>query len=66
MYYQCLTGSHGPRGFGHMIAIDGSVVRNTKLLEENNMAKSAKKSKLTSKKLEKKAPLSLGSHTAKP
>jgi hypothetical protein len=49
-----------------MIAIDGSVVRNTKLLEENNMAKSAKKSKLTSKKLEKKAPLSLGSHTAKP
>jgi hypothetical protein len=33
------------------------VVRNTKLLEETNMAKSAKKGKLGGKKLEKKAPL---------
>jgi hypothetical protein len=43
--------------FGATIAISIHVVRNTKFLEETKMAKSAKKGKLTSKKLEKKAPL---------
>jgi hypothetical protein len=38
------------------------VVRNTKFLEETKMAKSAKKGKLSGKKLEKKAPLTTWQH----
>jgi hypothetical protein len=43
--------------FGATIATTVCVVRNTNFLEETNMAKSTKKGKLTSKKLEKKVPL---------
>ena len=43
--------------FGALIATDPDVVGKTKYSGGNNMAKSGKKGKLTSKKLEKKAPL---------
>lgn len=48
----------GRKEFGATIAIYVCAVSHTKKSEETKMAKSAKKGKLSGKKLEKKAPLS--------